>query len=175
MNRNLIKVISVAFAVQAGVAAAQSAPTPDRGVRLVEAVTDCVGIADPTSRLACYDKASAALVAAQRRRDITVLSREEVTEKRRSLFGLPVDDRKLFGGGADVAPIETLEAKVTRVTVAGRAMFTVTLADNTVWRTTEPMRDEPVVGDDARIRRGTLGGYFGTFNRGRGVRIERVR
>jgi hypothetical protein len=113
---------------------------------------------------------------ARKKNEITVLSREQVEGQRRAVFGLSVDDDRLFRTGAQPAPrIESLDSTVTRVAVAGRGIFQVTFADGSVWRTTEAARQDPVVGDKVHVRRGALGSFLASFAGARSVRVQRVR
>ncbi len=147
-----------------------------KGETLLDAVTRCRTVSDTARRLACYDAAAGELASARSNNEVTVLSRDEVAQKRRSLFGLVLPDVNLFGRGAERMPaVEELDSTVARLAVAGRDVFTVTMADGTVWRTTERARINPAAGDKVHIRRGALGSYLASFAGGRSVRIERVR
>ena len=79
-------------------------PRKDTGETLIEAVTRCRSITGPTERLACFDRASSALETARASNDIAVLSREEVAEKRRSLFGFQLPTTNLFGRAGEKMP-----------------------------------------------------------------------
>lgn len=146
------------------------------GERVIDAVAACRGEQDGARRLACYDRAADDLIAARQRNELTILSPAEVKEGQRAVFGLPVSEQRLYGAkAAKIAPIETLDSTVTRLSRAGRDTFTVVLEDGSVWRTTERARYEPAVGNSVHIKRGALGSYLGSFNDARSVRIERIR
>lgn len=167
---------ALSVAILAAIPLCESAAVAQAGDRLISAVTDCRKIDDPGARVACYDRAADALQKAAGANELTVMSREEVAQKRRSLFGLPIDEGKLFGQPArNLPPIETLDSTVTRRTITGRDTFAVTLADGSVWRTLERARVAPEVGDGVHVSRGAMKGYFASFRGARGVRVERSR
>ncbi|NJR78701.1 hypothetical protein [Sphingomonas corticis] len=159
-----------------GVAPAAAQDREAAGERVIDAVATCRAEPDGARRLACYDRAADNLIVARQRNELTVLSPAEVKEGQRAVFGLPVSEQRLYGAkAAKIAPIETLDSTVTRLSRAGRDTFTVVLDDGSVWRTTERARYEPEVGNSVHIKRGAMGSYLGSFNRARSVRIERVR
>lgn len=164
-------VMLATFAV-AGPAWAQEAT----GDALVDGVTQCRTVTSDVQRLACYDRAVGDLAKVRAGSGLTVLSGEEVRQRRRSLFGLSLPDINLFGsGGGKIPSVETLDSTVTGLSVSGREGLLLTFADKSVWRTVERGRIDPKVGDTVHIKRGALGSYLGSFNRQRSIRIQRVR
>jgi hypothetical protein len=146
------------------------------GDALLDGIVTCRGEKDDAERLKCFDRAARALADARADDGLAVLSRDEVREKRRSLFGLALPDINLFGKTDDKIPrIDTLESTVTRVTASGRNKVTVYLADNSIWRTVELAKVNPKSGDTVRIKRGAIGSYLGSFGGARSISILRVR
>ncbi len=147
----------------------------DTGDKLIEAVTRCRSITASAERLACFDRASSALEAARIGNDIAVLSREDVAEKRRSLFGFPLPTTNLFGRAGEKMPdVQNLDSTVRSVERTGRDRWTVILADGSTWKTAEPSRFPPEIGDGVRIKRAALGTYLASFDGTPSLRIARV-
>lgn len=165
-----IPVVTAAMA-----ATAQTTPGTASGETLIEAVTQCRAIADSAGRLACFDRASSALETARADNGLAVLSREEVADKRRSLFGFQLPTINLFGRSGEKMPeIQNLESSVSTVTRSGRDRWLVRLADGSTWKTTEPARFPPRIGDSVKIKRAALGTFVASFDGDRSLRIERV-
>jgi hypothetical protein len=145
---------------------------------VVDAVAACRGIADSATRLACFDKAVTALVAARDKKDVVVLDRAEVQKTRRSLFGFSLPRIKLFGGGDDEnnpEDIKEINGKVAGVSPVTGDRWTITLDDDTRWITTESARGfPPRSGETVRIRRAALGGYDASFNKRRTIKVRRI-
>jgi hypothetical protein len=156
-------------------ALAQTAPGIGIGEKLIEAVTQCRTITEATSRLACFDRTSSALETAHAGNGLAVLSRDEVAEKRRSLFGFQLPTINLFGSSGEKMPeIQNLESSVSTVTRSGRDRWLVRLADGSTWKTTEPVRFPPRIRDSVKIKRAALGTFVASFDGDRSLRIERL-
>ena len=165
--------------VIAALAGAAAAKDPPKQSPLVGALEACRAIADPTQRLACYDKEAAALVTAAQTGDVAVVDKAEARRARKSLFGFAMPNLPFFSGDKSADEVsDTLETTVTKASGLGYGKFRITIAEgNAVWETTETystMR-EPLAGDKISIKRGTLGSYvlrIGSNNRG--VKGKRV-
>ena len=146
-----------------------------------EALVRCRAITEAAARLACFDSAVAALQAAQERRDVVVVDRQQVREGRRRLFGLALPRIPIFGGGDDDEndqdAVRSLESTITAVTQAGYGQYQVTLADNSVWLQTDNnmMAVPPRSGHRVVINRGALGSFMMRVNNQPGIRVRRVR
>lgn len=144
-------------------------PAPDVFTR----VTACRDLRDGTERLACYDRAVAALAQAQAAREVVVVDRQQVQQTQRSLFGLTVPSvSRLFGEGQEQAVEETITQ--VRNDQTGR----VTFQTNTgaVWTQTEGRRlARARPGMKVRIRRGALGSFIANVEGQIGVRVIRQR
>ena len=165
----------VVIATLSGAAIAKDPPKPSP---LVGALEACRAIAEPTDRLACYDKQAGALIDAATKGDVAVVDRSEVRKARKSLFGFAMPKIPFFSGddSADVVS-DTLESTIKSANGIGYGKFRMTIAEgNAVWETTEAygtMR-EPKVGDKIVIKRGPLGSYLLRIGSNRGVKGKRV-
>jgi hypothetical protein len=159
----------------AGPALAQQAPG-DGSSALVDDIAACRGVADTTARLACYDKAAAALQSARDRRELIVVSKETVKQTRRRLFGIALPQIKLFGDGVDEGEaVESITAKVTSARRTDYARWTIRLDDGSTWTTLEDFRLRgPRSGDTLVIKRAAMGSFLGSLNGARSVRMMRV-
>ena len=183
MTRRLSMIFLLLLVGAPAVAMAQrDRQTPPPRPESFEALVRCRAITDSAARLACFDTAVAALQAAQERRDVVVVDRQQVREGRRRLFGLALPRIPIFGGGDDdddndQDAVRSLESTITAVTQAGYGQYQVTLADNSVWVQTDnntlavpPRSGHPVV-----INRGALGSYMMRVRNQPGIRVRRVR
>lgn len=160
------------------VGAAGSAFGQTTGERVIADVTACRAITDDGRRLACFDRAVGTLASARDAKDIVVMDKKEIREKKRSLFGLSLPAINLFGrddDGSTETDVAQLESKVVNAVKFGRDRWTVQLADGSTWRTTEPARFDPQRGDPVVIKRAALGSFRGSFAGANAVRMERLR
>ena len=155
--------------------AAAAAPQPAPIANEVTAIAACRGIADGAARLACYDQAANKLQQALASKDLTVLSRADVRQTRRSLFGFTLP-KIPFLGGADEGDAKQITAKVTSIRASGYNKWQFRLEDGALWETTEPSVDGymPDKGSSVTIKTGVLGNYFVLFPGMHPVRGRRV-
>ena len=120
---------------------------------VVTAVYQCRTLSDDAARLACFDKAAAALEQAQNTRAL--------------VFG-DEDAFPRFEGAELKSKIETVSASQ-----AGR--YVITLADGTRWLQTEWTRFmfDPKAGDSIVIRRGVTGTYRAS-SRGTAFQVRQI-
>ena len=154
------------------------AKDPPKQSPLVGALEACRAIADPTQRLACYDKEAGALLAATQTGDVSVVDKSEVRKARKSLFGFAMPNLPFFSGDDSADEVsDTLESTISQASGIGYGKFRITIAEgNAVWETTETygtMRD-PRPGDKISIKRGPLGSYMLRIGKNRGVKGKRV-
>lgn len=166
----------IAVPLLALAAAPLAAAEPPRPAAL-DALTACRSIADDAGRLACYDRAAAALAASVEKKEVVVIDQQEVRKTRRSLFGFSLPKLTLFGNedeGAedrpDKAEFAEIESKVVSLRKLRSGHYSFTIEDGAVWQTTEYGSILPKVGDKVTIKKGTLGGYFIIFANSRAVR-----
>ena len=172
--------LSVAAAIAAA-AAPQAAAQQNLGnSQLINSVQRCQQVRDNAARLACFDQAAAALVAATTPGDITVIDRNQVRQVRRSLFGFSIPRLPFFSGSRDRDVAE--EPKELTSTLAsfrpmanGFFRFAVSEPAST-WESTEPSGVfEPKSGSQVKIMRGALGSYWAEIANQPAVKVRRVR
>ncbi len=155
----------------AAIAASCSAPllaqqTPASRPRTVLALLECRAIVTQEERLACFDRAAAALAAASAAGDIVIVDREEVRAARNSLFGFSLPKLRLFGGSTENEAREDvveIKSQVKRAISLGYGKYRVVIADNdAAWETSEASlaRRDPRPGDTVHIKKGSFGSYF---------------
>jgi len=147
---------------------------------LFQALVRCRAIVEDSARLRCFDAASAALAQAAEQRELVVVSREQVRESRRRLFGLALPRLPIFGGGDDrdedqADEIDHIESTVASASQDGYGHWAVRLADGSLWVQTDnntlalrPRPGQPVV-----VQRAALGSYMMRVNRQPGIRVRR--
>ena len=141
----------------------------------LERLADCRAIADSEARLACYDREVGSVVAASEQGEVKMVSREDVRETRRRLFGFAVPDN-LFGSGSDDEALNTLQTTITRVQPYGRKGYLITTQEGSVWRiSSPPLRfARPKTGQEVEFKAASLGSYFIRVNGQLGVKGVRV-
>lgn len=154
-----------------------AAPKTEAAPAALRSLAACRVLTEPSARLACYDKASAELEQAVATKSVLVLDKTDVTQTRRSLFGLRLPKLNIFGGGDDDGDeLKELTAKVTEARPLGYGKWRLVLEDGAPWETTEALGTfarPPAVGDTVNIRRG-MAGYFLKIGGQSAVRARRV-
>lgn len=182
MTRRLYLPLILLLAGMPVLALAQSSSqTPPARPESFEALVRCRAIAEDAARLACFDTAAAALQAAQERRDVVVVDRQQVREGRRRLFGLALPRIPIFGGGDDDEPdadrVDTVEGVVASASQDGLGHWVVALQDGAVWVQVDnrPLALRPRPGQRVVINRGALGSFMMRVNNQPGLRVRRSR
>jgi hypothetical protein len=172
-SRKALTVIGAgALAVIGTAADAQSASSDS----VLDQLFSCRAEADAARRLSCFDAAAARLEKARGAREIVVMNREEVREKRRALFGLPLPNINLFGRNDDSdEKVSLITTKAVDVARYGRDRWRVRMEDGSTWETTEPARFDPKKGDAVIIKSAALGSFRASFAGQSAVRIQRLR
>ncbi len=147
-------------------------------VRQFDELIRCKAIAQNDERLACYDRASAAIVASRASGDLMVLYRKAVIARKQSRFGLAVPTDEMFGGGKadDNTAVRQLESTIKSAkatNVYGR--WNLELANGSVWQTIDSMTFSPDPGDKIVLKEASLGGYRASIEGGRSVLVTRIR
>jgi hypothetical protein len=129
------------------------------GNDLIGSVTRCRDIPVDVARLACFDAASANLVAAG---EVAVVSRQDVEQNQRRLFGFNVSALNPFENSGRSENLQSISATMSSARNLGRGEWLITLDDGSVWRKTD--------GDEVRfsagrqypvtVRRAALGSYM---------------
>jgi hypothetical protein len=166
--------LSRALLASAGLA--QEAATPPEPPRAIKPLLDCRGIADGTARLACFDREVAAFDTALNQREVVVADREEVTEARRSLFGLSMPTLKLFSGDGDKSEdMDAIEATIASANKGPDRLWRLTLDNGSRWAQTEgkSMVRDPKAGMPVRIRRAVGGSFLANVDGQTAIRVRR--
>lgn len=174
-----------AAAMAAGASAQERSSTPAEPPRIevLQQLYDCRAIADPTERLACYDRQVGALQTAVTAQDIRVVDREQVRQTRRGLFGLSLPSiGNIFGSGdsnnaTDTDAVNELAATLRAVGRNESGRWIYTLDNDQVWIQTDasaPGRG-PRAGQNVVIRRAALGSFMISVEGRPGVRVRRDR
>lgn len=149
---------------------------------LSDALAACRAIAADGERLACFDRAAAALLKAREAGEVVILDREGMRRAKRRVFGFQLPRLGLFGDGSDddakgEPEVKEIESALTRVNNIGNGLYALTLADGSQWQTTEgrtgffPKADQAI-----RIEAGILGSYNAKLGgSSRSVKVKRVR
>lgn len=163
-------ILAALIAGQAG----QVAPPGAAAATPLQGLEACRAIGADAARLACYDREAAALVAARGKGDLVLLDRSEVRKTRRQLFGLPIPRLPFFNDDADADEVKRIDTALAAVARSGYDTYRLTMADGTVWETTEGKGSFlPRKGDKIAIERGTLGSYTVSIGRN-AVKARRV-
>ena len=153
---------------------ARTATPVPTGAAQFDALTACRGIAAPQERLACYDAAVAALDTAVKDRQVVVVDREHIRKTKRTLFGLPLPDIKLFGAGDE--DLESVDGIIRSAWEVQDGNWRFALQDGAVWEQIDqkPLALEPRSGWPVEIKRATLGSYFMRVRNMPGIRVRRL-
>ena len=163
-----------------GLAAATPAVAKDKAPpprpAQIDALFGCRAIADPTERLACFDREVTGLAAADANRDITFADKATMKETRRGLFGFHLPALGgIFGGDED--QIKEIETTIRSVSVDRSGKYTLVMDDDAVWTQidTASLGRDPKPGQKVKIKAASMGSYFATVNGGRMIRMKRDR
>jgi len=161
------------FALLVAGVAAGPARAAEEAPAVLKKLQQCREITQDAARLACFDAAAAALDASVKAKEVVVVDREALRERKKKGFGLPFTDRTVFGAAAGPEARE-VTGKITGLQLAGD-LYVVTLEDGAVWRTTESSFIAPRLGSKVTIKRGTLGSFMMIFSEGPPLPAKRVR
>ncbi|WP_242446114.1 hypothetical protein [Sphingopyxis lindanitolerans] len=166
--------LAVALPVAAP-AAARDKEAPPRPAQ-IQQLYNCRDIADPTARLACFDREVGELSAADQAREITFTDRETAKKARRGLFGFSFPKLGgIFGGDED--EIKEVETTIRSVSIDRSGKYTLVMDDDAVWVQidTTMLPRQPKPGQKVKIKVATMGSYFATIDGGRTIRMKRDR
>ncbi|HEX8533793.1 MAG TPA: hypothetical protein VF662_06465 [Allosphingosinicella sp.] len=156
---------------------AASAAQPRRSAALTK-LAECRSIAEAAARLACFDRETAALEAAQASGAVVIVEREEIRSTRRKLFGLTLPNLSVFGDDTPGAEgISQIESKIRRISRNPYGKWIFELEDGARWAQidTRELSRTPRVGDSIKIRRATMGSYLANVQGQIAIGVERVR
>lgn len=152
-------------------AVAQQAPsTPQSDI--LGGVVRCRDMADDGARLACFDAAASALAAAG---EVTLVSRTEVEQTQRQLFGFNASLLNPFSGRSDADELASITSTMASARQIGPDGWLVTLEDGSVWRQIDTTRAvfstrQPHV---VTVRRAAMGSYMMKVGNTPAFRVKR--
>lgn len=147
-----------------------AAPPP----KIFTDVVQCRTITDAAERLACFDRSVGTLAAAQESKDLYVADKDAMREARRGLFGFNLPKLRIFSDDDMEKDVDSIETTIVAA-VPGQKGYIFTLKDGARWMQTDgAYMDKPKAGAKIRIKRASLGSYFGTIENNPGVRVERI-
>ena len=141
----------------------------------VENLKACQTLTDDMARLACFDSAVGAILAANEAGDVQVIDKEDVRETRRSLFGFSLPNIGLFGGGDDEEETR-FETTIASVRYIGRNSARFTTSEGAVWELNNiPARLRTIkAGDTVVFKKASLGYFFVRIAGQTGIKGRRV-
>ena len=159
-------------------AGASAAPKPDRAqqAQILKTLADCRPIADPTARLACFDKASADLVQAESTGAVVVIDRQQIREARRQAFGFDLAALNFFNRGLSTEEANSLTDEVSAADQRSDGRWVLTLKSGAIWRQTEndPPNRDPHPGSKVLVKRAALGSFVMKIDDQPAIRVTRV-
>lgn len=178
----VVCVLALTFATLAvPLAAAPRAPLPAAPTaRPIAELNACRAAADPMQRLACFDRAVAALATAQASSEVVVVERQDVRRARKGLFGFTLPSIGFLSGRGDNAEDAADAAELTTVITASRSLgydkWRFTVEGGATWDTVESSSGfaEPRIGRKVTLQKGSLGAYYAKVEGGRRVQAKRV-
>lgn len=145
----------------------------------LDAVRACRAEHDDTRRLACFDRAAAALPADAKLSAAPAPAAPpppQLTPEERFGYRGQVAREELDRRKAEEAALEELTARITRVGAQGSGDFVITLDNGQVWAQVPTGRPERLkVDETVTIRRASLGSYMLSAPHARGIRVRRVK
>lgn len=154
--------IAVASIIAAGLSAGHADARQNSataGNDLIGTVTRCREIEADVARLACFDAAAARMAAAG---EVAVVSRQDVEQNQRRLFGFNVSALNPFENMGRSEGLQSISATMTSARNLGRGEWSITLDDGSVWRKTDGVEVQLSAGRryPVTVRRAALGSYM---------------
>ena len=164
--RQMLAILVIAALALGASASLATAPKPLASPAVVQALLDCGKIADNGERLACYDKAAAALQSATASGDLVAIDREQRRAARRQSFGFALPSLSFLDRGEKEGPASHVTATVEEANQDPTDRWVIRLDDGAVWEQTEPeaLGRRPHKGSTVVISRGAMGGFFMTID-----------
>lgn len=180
MSRLVIPFAALAALASPAVAQSQASRQPPTGSPYLTSLAACQKVTDATARLACFDRAAAALVGGVSSGQVALIDRENVRKVRRSLFGFSLPEFPFFAGSKEKDKEEEpreLTSTLAAFSSIGNGRYRFRIADgNAVWETTESaLLSDPKMGSKVEIKSGVMGSYFAQIGNQKWVRARRVR
>jgi hypothetical protein len=151
-------VSAVAFAAPKGKTLAEPA--------VVQHLLDCRKLASDAERLACYDKATAAMESATASGDLVSIDREQRRAARRQAFGFVLPTLSFLERGEKEGEMNHIVATAKNAYRGAEGEWIVELDGGATWRQTEAQElgRTPRAGSKVEISKGVMGGFFMTID-----------
>jgi len=137
----------------------------------------CREIADPATRLSCYDTQAGKAQQAADSGDLVLADRKTMHETRKGLFGFKLPTLGLFGGGkGDPDEMDAIDDTIGSAQRFGYGSWRLTLADGSVWEQVDDTRllFDPRSGNKVHIYKGAMGTFRANIDGQRAIKVRRV-
>lgn len=142
---------------------------------VLQKLIDCRAIPSDAERLACYEAQTAKIDAAEAKRDLVIIDRDQATKARKDGFGLP--SRPLIVGAPPALGegVTDVTAKIRTAKLLNTNRWLFVLDDGARWYQAESktLRD-PKPGQSVRIRKASLGGFLANIDGQPATRVRRI-
>jgi len=152
------------------------AQTPAPGTAgAIKALSACRAETKDAARLACYDRAAAGLLDAERAGEVVVVDRAQANAARRQAFGFNLPSLNFLSQGARSPKLDRVELTLARVTTAPGGKLILRTEDGQVWRQTDTVSlgSPPRRGSKLVVRSAVLGSYFMNIDGQTAIRVRR--
>jgi hypothetical protein len=158
----LARFAAAIWAAALGLTGSAMAAKASASPAVVQGLLDCRKLTDNGERLACYDKAAAAMENATTSGDLVALDRAQRRAARRQAFGFTLPSLSFLDRGEKAEDINTLTSTIAAVSEDPYGKLIIRLEDGAVWRQTEAqdLARRPRKGSTVTLKRGMLGGFF---------------
>ena len=155
---------------------AMGAPKPGEAPAVLQSLLDCRTVTPDAARLACYDKAAAAVQSATTSGDLVSLDRQQRRAARRQAFGFSLPSFSFLDRGEKPGGLSHITATATSVGRNALGLWVVHLDDGSTWEQTESVElgRSPRAGSKVSISKGMLGSFFMTIDGEGAGRARRI-
>jgi hypothetical protein len=162
------RVIVIALSLAAASAVAFAAPKGKEigEPAVVQHLLDCRKLAGDAERLACYDKAAAAMASATASGDLVSIDREQRRAARRQAFGFTLPSLGFLDRGEKEGEADRVTATIAEASQDPYGKWVIKLDDGALWTQTEPdpLGRRPHKGSTVVISKGMMGAFFMTID-----------
>jgi crotonobetainyl-CoA:carnitine CoA-transferase CaiB-like acyl-CoA transferase len=152
-----------------------AAPPATSQVEVLKGLTACRAITDGPARLACYDKAAAAIDQAQASGEVLVIDRAQARAARRQAFGFNLSALSILDRTAPRDEVNTLNSTVAEAYRNSDGKWVIVLEDGAHWRQIDDadLSHSPHAGSVIRIRHASLGSFVMNIDGQPYIRVHR--
>ena len=166
--------ICVSVSSVSAIAAGKDQKQPVRA-EVLENLINCRTIVNDAERLACYEAQTARIDAAEAKRDLVIIDRDQATKARKDNFGLPAKPLVVGAQPALGEGVSDVTAKIRTAKLLNSNRWLITLEDGARWYQAESKSiREPKPGQSIRIRKASLGGFLANIDGQPATRVRRI-